>query len=169
MTQRAIRGGLTAALAIACLSCLVLAGCEEKMRTKKKAATATTPPADSGFIVGRRTQDIRNAETEIQNGASVATQKITANDPLTLSGNAYVTAIGKTSMIQIDHALNLYKATNDRYPKDYDEFMAEIIKANNIALPQLPAYQKYGYDEKEHKLVILQDDKLKNSPQPRSN
>ena len=34
--------------------------------------------------------------------------------------------------------------------------MTEIIKANNIALPVLPYYQEYGYDEKEHKLIILE-------------
>ena len=52
--------------------------------------------------------------------------------------------------------MDLYQAENDRYPKDYDEFMDEIIKANNIALPKLPHYQEYGYDEKEHKLIILE-------------
>ncbi len=41
-------------------------------------------------------------------------------------------------------------------PRIYDEFMTEIIKPNSIALPQLPPYQKYGYDEKEHKLIILE-------------
>jgi hypothetical protein len=34
--------------------------------------------------------------------------------------------------------------------------MAEIIKANNIWLPKLPAYQEYGYNEKEHKLIIIE-------------
>ena len=52
--------------------------------------------------------------------------------------------------------MELYKAMNDRYPKDFDEFSNEIITANNIALPQLPSYQKYGYDEKEHTLIILE-------------
>ncbi len=72
--------------------------------------------------------------------------------------------IGRTSILNIEHAVDLYHAANDRYPKDYDEFMTEIIKANNIALPQLPYYQKYGYDEKEHKLVILEYPDLKNQP-----
>ena len=70
-------------------------------------------------------------------------------------------------MLSIQHAMDLYHATNDRYPKDYDEFMTEIIKANNIALPQLPTYQEYGYDEKEHKLVILEYQALKDGPAPR--
>ena len=42
--------------------------------------------------------------------------------------------------------------------------MNEIIKANNIALPKLPYYQEYGYNEKEHKLVILEYPDLKNNP-----
>src|SRR4051812_34207380 len=111
--------------AVALLSCLLLAGCEEEMRSKKKAAVTTPPPSpaaeDSGFIVGKRTQDIRKAEPEIAKGAQVATQKITAKDPITLQGNAYVTMIGKTSILQIEAAVKLFQGANDRYPKDYDE------------------------------------------------
>jgi hypothetical protein len=125
-------------------------------------------PTDSGPIIGQRTQEIRNAATEIQRGgARQASTKITAKDYITLQGNAYVTIIGRTSILSIQHALDLYHATNDRYPKDLDEFMNEIIKPNNIALPKLPPYQAYGYDENEHKLVILEYQALKDQPLPR--
>jgi hypothetical protein len=100
-------------------------------------------------------------------GAQVATTKITAKDYITLQGNAYVTIIGRTSILKIKQAMDLYHAENDRYPKDYDEFMTVIIQANNIALPQLPPYQKFGYDEKEHKLIILEYQDIKNQPGPR--
>ena len=145
------------------------AGCEEERNVgdkpngqpKAKSSTPTKPE----FIVGRRTQEIKNAATELKKGgAIVATTKITAKDPITLPGNAYVTIIGQTSILNMQHAMDLYHAENDRYPKNYDEFMNEIIKANNIALPRLPYYQKYGYDEKEHKLVILEYEDLKNQP-----
>jgi hypothetical protein len=143
-------------------------GCEEERNVGNKhkpPAQAKAAPPKPEFIVGRRTQDIRNAAPELQKGgATIATTKITAKDPITLQGNAYVTIIGRTSILSIQHAMDLYHATNDRYPKDHDEFMAEIIKANQIALPQLPYYQKYGYDEKEHKLVILEYPELKNQP-----
>ena len=152
------------------LSALVLsAGCEEERNVgdkpngqgKAKSSTPTKPE----FIVGRRTQEIKNAATELKKGgAIVATTKITAKDPITLPGNAYVTIIGQTSILNMQHAMDLYHAENDRYPKNYDEFMNEIIKANIIALPVLPEYQKYGYDEKEHKLVILEYEDLKNQP-----
>ena len=126
-------GGLVLA---ACLAALI--GCEEEPRQK------------SSGIIGQRTQKIVNATPALEKGnAKVASTKIIAKDPITLQGNAYVSIIGRTSQFQIQQALDLYHATNDRYPKDYDEFMTEIIKANNITLPKLPPYQDYAYDAPE--------------------
>jgi len=170
---------------------LAAAGCEEEVRnvgkrpqtraldqtgvsvgldTDRPQAPAPAPPrapAKREFIVGKRTQEIRNANLELQKGgAQVATTKITAKDPITLPGNAYVTIIGRTSMMNIEHALDLYQAETGHFPKDYNEFMDVIIKANNIALPKLPYYQEYGYDEKAHKLLILEyEDRKANPPQ----
>ena len=152
------------------LYALVLsAGCEEEQNVSAKpsgqAKGKSSTPTKPEFIVGKRTQDIKNATVETKKeGTTVATTKITAKDPITLPGNAYVTMIGQTSILNMQHAMDLYHAENDRYPRNYDEFMNEIIKVNNIALPQLPYYQKYGYDEKEHKLVILEYEDLKNQP-----
>jgi hypothetical protein len=135
--------------------CVVAAsGCEEESRQP-----ASKP------IIGQRTQEIRNAAPELEKGgAKAVTPRITARDPITLTGNAYVSLIGQASVLAIQHAMDLYHATNDRYPKDYDEFMTEIIKANGIALPKLPLYQEYGYDEKEHKLIILEYQARKDEP-----
>ena len=126
------------------LSPVLFAGCEEEPRnvgakpgSQAKGKPGTPPKPE--FIVGKRTQDIKNADTELKKeGASVATTKITAKDPITLPGNAYVTIIGRTSILNIQHAIDLYHAENDRYPRNYDEFMNDIIKANNIALPAAP-------------------------------
>jgi hypothetical protein len=150
------------------LAGFALAGCEEPRHVAgepkpqvKKAAEAEDP-----FIVGKRTQEIRPADAEVKKGAQVVTPRITAKDPITITGNAYVSMIGQTSVLNIKHAMDLYQGANDRYPKDLDEFMTEIIKANNTSLPKLPFYQKYGYDEKEHKLVILEYPDLKAGPLP---
>jgi hypothetical protein len=146
------------------------AGCEEPVQLSGKPATPAAPakPKEDPFIVGRRTQDIGKLDREelVKKGGVIASQKITAKDPITLQGNAYVTMIGKTSILQIEHAMNLYKATNDRYPANYDEFMNEIIKANNIALPKLPFYQEYRYDEKEHRLLVIEYPDKKAGPLP---
>jgi hypothetical protein len=162
---------------LAAMVVFLAAGCEEERNVggagqsqgqdQAKAKAKASAPRKAEFIVGKRTQEIKNAAPELEKGgAKVATTKITAKDYITLQGNAYVTSVGKMSILSIEHAMNLYHAANDRYPKDYDEFMNEIIKANNIALPKLPYYQQYGYDEKEHKLVILEYPELKNEPPP---
>ena len=41
-----------------------------------------------------------------------------------------------------------------RYP-DYDEFMSQVVKKNDMWFPVLPAGAKYQYDEKNHKLVVI--------------
>jgi len=140
---------------------LVAIGCEEPRYPGKKRPEAAAPPesptpSKPRDILGKTTQDIRAADPEIKEGAKVASTKIVAKDPILLAGNAYVTMIGKASILQIEHAMKLYQAANNRYPKDLQEFMDEIVKANGIRLPVLPYYQEYGYNEEEHKLVILE-------------
>ena len=139
---------------------LVAVGCNEPRYPGKKRQQESAPPEPPApsrprDVIGKTTQDIRAAEPEIkEKGAKVASTKIVAKDPITLAGNAYVTMIGKTSILQIEHALKLYQAENNRYPKDLQEFMDEIVKPNGIRLPTLPHYQEYGYDEQEYKLII---------------
>lgn len=156
-----------ALLAAAALS----AGCTEQRpgvgSDGQTAAPKPKAPPEDTFIVGKRTQEVVRADAPAsKKGAVVATQKITAKDPITLSGNAYVTMIGQTSILNIKHAMDLYQAANDRYPANHEEFMKEIIQANNIALPKLPYYQKYAYDEKEHKLLVYEYPDLKAGPMP---
>ncbi len=48
--------------------------------------------------------------------------------------------------IQIASAMNLYHATNQRFPKTHEEFMKEIIEKNMIKLPELAPGESYRYD-----------------------
>jgi hypothetical protein len=158
---------------------LVAPGCEEETRNVAKkretraldqtgisigldensrgGAQAKVLTKQSGPIIGQRTTDIRDANKELkQRGALVASPTIVAKDPITIQGNEYVSIVGRSSVLSIQHSMDLYHATNEHYPKDLDEFMTEIIKPNGIALPQLPPRQKYSYDAKEHKLIIIE-------------
>src|SRR5262249_53375848 len=111
-------------------------GCEEARHVDGQPKPGATSKAEPESIINRRTQEIRNANTEVQKGeAKIVGTKITATDYISIQGNSYVAIIGKTSILSIQHALDLYNAENGRYPKNYDEFMTDIIKANNIALP----------------------------------
>jgi hypothetical protein len=118
-------------------------------------AKASTPKA--GSIIGQRTTEIHRANNEIQQkGAQPASPRIVARDPITIQGNAYVSIVGQAAIGNMKHAVDLFHAENDRYPKDYEEFMSAIVKPHGISLPQLPPNRKYAYDENEHKLIILE-------------
>ena len=104
-------------------------------------------------IIGKKTQDI--GEFDPKAGAKVSDGKINATDPITAPLSAYGPMMEKISDIQVTPAINLFHATEDRYPKDYDEFMEKIIRVNNIQLPVLPGGKKYQYDVENHKLVVI--------------
>jgi hypothetical protein len=56
---------------------------------------------------------------------------------------------------QIPHAMNLFKATNGRAPASHDEFMKEIIKFNQINLPELREGEHYQYDPETEQLMVV--------------
>jgi hypothetical protein len=126
----------------------------------------TTPNASQPReILGKTTQDVRAAAPELKTGTQAVTPKITAKDPITLSGNAYVVAASEIAQGNVKHTLDLFYATNGRFPKDYQEFRDEILKPGTgeaLSLPRLPYYQEYGYDEVNHKLIILEYSDRKN-------
>jgi hypothetical protein len=57
---------------------------------------------------------------------------------------------------QIKKSVDLFEATNSRYPKDTEEFMDVIIAENMIELPELPDGQEYFFDPTDHELKIGQ-------------
>ena len=128
-------------------SLVIAAGCiESKPR-----------PADDNSgkgIFGKKTQDVGEFDKNKANQV-VSDQKIHATDPITGPLSAYGPMVESISKTQITSALELFKATEDRYPKDHEEFIEKIIKANNIQLPVLPYKGKYQYDVEKHELVIV--------------
>jgi hypothetical protein len=56
--------------------------------------------------------------------------------------------------IQIPEALKLYKASNGKGPKSHEDFMTQIIEANQIQLPELPPGQRYVYDPEKEELMV---------------
>lgn len=172
-------------LILAMCAVVIAPGCEEEVRNPGKRpetkaldqtgvslgydeavhpqAPAPPPAKKGGSILGQRTNDIRSAKQELsQAGAQPASPRIVSKDPIRLQGNAYVSIVGQAAVGNMKHAVDLFRAENDRYPKDYEEFMSAIVRPQGIALPQLPPYQKYAYDENEHTLIIMEYPNLKN-------
>jgi hypothetical protein len=147
---------------------LILAGCDQptgstRPRSPVKppeevAETPAPPPAPVATreILRKTTTDVRDMEKEKQAGGVVKDPKITLKAAYALEGNAYVSIVSQAATLNMQHALDLYQAETGAYPKDYPEFKAKIIDANNIALPTLPFYQEYAYDAANHKLVIME-------------
>ena len=55
---------------------------------------------------------------------------------------------------QIPEALKLFKASNGQGPKSHDEFMSQIIEANQIRLPELGQGQRYIYNPQTEELMV---------------
>ena len=120
------------------------AGCMKKIEEQTKA---------TGSILGKTTQDVRELKPEEKGKLSDSKVRIEAT-PLG-SAAAYRPMVEQAAKLQIEKAIQLYHATNDRYPKDHAEFMAEIVKANDIRLPVLPHGYEYRYDVANHQLEVV--------------
>jgi hypothetical protein len=138
LVTSAVVGSLTLAL---------LSGCMDSL------AKQTQKKPNEG-IIGKKTDDIKefdpNAAKQI-----VSDSKVKVDDPVLYAMQAYGPMIEQISTMYIDHAIDLFHASEDRYPKDYNEFMTRIIKENQIQLPVLPGGAKYAYDVEKHKLRIV--------------
>ena len=129
-----------------CLSLLLCcSGCMESLENQTKKS--------KNSIIGKKTQDIGQFDP---NGvASVSDSKVRVTNPITSGVEAYGPMLEQISKIHITGAVNFFEAENARYPKDYDEFMEKIIRANKIELPVLPGGKKYQYDVANHSLVVI--------------
>ncbi len=94
-------------------------------------------------------------EFDPNDGQEVVEIKPQVTDPITGPLAILKGVRAKMPALQIEHALNLYQASEGNFPKSHDEFMTNIIKANNLALPQLTDDLQYRYDVENHKLVIV--------------
>ena len=56
--------------------------------------------------------------------------------------------------IQLKHAMDLYRATNDRLPASHEAFMTEIVEFNKIKLPELPQGHRYVFDPEKGEMMV---------------
>ena len=100
-------------------------------------------------IFNRKNQEIAEAEPNAQEA------DLSAKGPSVALGS-YGFAISQISKMKIKHALEMYRAVEGDYPKDFDTFMSEIIKKNGIELPVLPGGRQYQYDVDKHELIVVE-------------
>lgn len=141
------------AVAPAVLLATLAAGCMQSLEGQTKK---------TGSIIGKTTQDV--GEFDQNANQKVSDSKVKVDDPYFYALQAYRPAVEQIMKSHVLHAINLFHAEHDRYPKDHAEFMKEIIQKNNIKLPVLPEGYKYKYDVENHKLEVVQPLDPKGNP-----
>jgi hypothetical protein len=121
---------------------------------KDPNAAAPTTEQKKENIIGKMTNEIGEFKAEQNKEADLS---IDASRPLhAMTAGAYKNILGQAAKLQITQAINLFHAEHGRYPKDYDEFMKQIVEPNQIQLPVLPGNVKYQYDVENHELVVVE-------------
>lgn len=88
-------------------------------------------------------------------GVEVVKPEVKITNPITGPLEAYHPLMQQVAALGIEHAVNLFNASEGRYPNSYDEFMERIIKENHIRLPVLSPGLEYQYDVENHKLLVI--------------
>ncbi len=147
-TIRAIAGTL------AVMAVVTLLGCEPSNPPQPSAApqpAVNNPPPAPPAAVPKTPEPVKKkADVGVGAKGRGYGQGVVATPTATLF------AVKERLIFQdlIPHAMDLFKATEGRAPKDHDEFMEKIIKANNIHLPELPEGDRYRYDPKTEQLMV---------------
>jgi hypothetical protein len=117
----------------------------EAAQNDDQAQVDVTPPADS---VPQR---------EVAQTGVGEKGHIEGGGYLSATTNAYFRGKESLTFSQVTHALQLYKFRVDgdgKGPQSHEEFMKEIIQANNIKLPELPPGDRYVYDVEKEQLMV---------------
>jgi hypothetical protein len=137
--------GLLSQVVVGSLAVGLLAGCMDSFAKQVKK--------DPNSVIGKKTDDIKEFDPKAKQ--VVSDSKAHADDPVLYALQIYGPEMEQISKMYVEHAIDLFHAEHDRYPKDYNEFMTSIIKANQIKLPVLPGGAKYAYDVQNHKLQVV--------------
>jgi hypothetical protein len=146
---------VAAALGVALVLGLT-AGCDDSPKSTAKPAVA---PRET---VGKTTQEVKRLQDALAEGAVVAEGGGAVGPSggyLGTLAKAYRSSVATAAMARVQQDLLAYDLQNNGPIKNYDEFMQFIIKKgqpDGLALPMLPYYQEYAYDEANRQLVVVE-------------
>lgn len=156
---------LTAALVI------FLTGCDDLTAPPSSTPTATespsTLPAHDHGANETDESDSGDADADQVSGAETPeVEREVAEVGVGKKGRGYgggvvsepIRAMFRTEqrlqLMQMTHALQLYKGEHGYLPKSHEIFMKDIIEANSIQLPELPEGERYVYDPQQGELMV---------------
>jgi len=159
---------INAARTVAVLIVIGLVGCADQTSTSASRNVpgppqpplppALAPPATPAAQNATNKKTAKKERVKAQVGVGDKTRRLENPDlvkSIIVPARAYFRARERIAFeIQIPKAMKLYKALNGRAPRDQKEFMEQIIKANQIKLPELRAGERYVYDPKTEQLMV---------------
>lgn len=113
--------------------------------------TNTAPPSDNL----QKAEDVVTKPRDYGGGAIMS--------PITKPVSEYFNMRSRIPLLQIKHDMDVYRAINNRWPRDFNEFKSAILDPANIELPELPPGASYEYDNKSGELMVR--DSANRSPQ----
>ncbi len=141
------RSRQTALGALAAAAVALMAGCQETApATSETAAQPANIQAQKAVAgVGKRGQSLQDdtGVAKIVSGPAAVLFKVEQKAVLEF---------------KIPPALQMFKATNGRFPNSHDEFMEKIVKANRITLPELPEGAVYRFNTEKGELWVYPED-----------
>lgn len=129
----------------------VIAGCRDTSPPQPKPKTQET------LAKPKMTDKIEEFDPTADN--EVVDSKVKISNPVTGALEAYGPLKQQISGMAVSQAVEMFRATEGRYPRDYQEFKSKVIEAKQIRLPVPGEGLEYQYDVQNHSLVVVKSKK----------
>ena len=116
-------------------------------------AAGGPPPIQAPPPVTAPPGPVQEKASENLTERGIAAQKV-GQGILATPASVYMRIPDRVVFLNVQHAMNLYKGEKGQLPKTHEQFMAEIIQANSIRLPELPDDSHYVYVPDKEELMI---------------
>lgn len=157
------------AMSLAIGFAVTLAGCDDvpppapqpqAAQPAPQVAPANQPaPAqpDNKGLIGKTTAEVVDLQAALAANPNLKERErgSLGGDPATQATNAYVYMTSTASTFGIQRALQLYQATNDRFPS-FPEFQ-QMMRENQTEFSAVYPWEMYAYDAKTGQIAILVD------------
>ncbi len=129
----------------------VIAGCRDTSPSQPKPKTQGT------LAKPKMTDKIEEFDPTADN--EIVDSKVKISNPVTGALEAYGPLKQQISGMTVNQAVEMFRATEGRYPKDYQEFKSKVIEAKQIRLPVPGEGLEYQYDVQNHSLIVVKSKK----------
>lgn len=136
------------------LCTLNLTGCSDAVTTTKVKSTAEKPES---LLKTRLTKEV--GEFKAGEGKAQVNSEVKYSNPITGALEAYDPMKQQIAEGQVKQAVEMFRATEGRYPRDYAEFKSKVIGQYGLKVPTLGVGKRYEYDVENHKLIVVMDKK----------